>query len=920
MSQIKAGPLDFQFNSRYGGFVLNYEGVSIIKEADFWIVNSDWTQHYYKFSLEGEVTVETQGDKQIMRIPHENKVFKGEHLISATENELEIQLKYQLVQDLDDVVMESCLGYFSASVIAGCPFKAEMIDGTTLEGIIPQTALYPDNERSMLAPKPLRRLKIKSRIGQITIEVSGEPDGITVIDSRKNPIEWARKYPIFWAGVMETKLKPFEEKMQTIRIRFEPISKSTQKEIAPKGTPEVEESAELRMPPAPSVVVIPEPKEMVLLDNDFVLTPETKIVVAEKADAADFYGAKSFANEIKTRYQLDLEIVRENQIQQTENVILIGEATKNKMAAKVSASLEMKAPEQEEGYSLAVTAAQVVVLGADQRGSYYGMQTLKQLVKASAEQLSIQGCRINDYPTLKFRGALVFFGKEALPFHKKLVDRILARYKYNHLIIADGDVEWKSVPELITERCMPQKDVKELVQYAKEHFIGVSPLIHSLGYSPWMFANGQNRDLAEDPNRPYGCCPSNPKSHEFLFKIYDEALELFEPEYFHIGHDEVTYTEEFPKDPICKQKTAGQLITDDIIKLHDYLTARGVKVMIWSDMFLTRGDSPDACNAPSPEEAAWRRSVLPKDIIITDWHYAVAEADAYRSTPIFQNDGFKTIVCPWNAPGNIANFAEMGKKNNAYGMLQTLWVGFNHHEGKLTEFFDQYTAFVLGGDYAWNSGGVAPEKLPYRADEEFKKQWEQTAPERSPRKGFTIDLNSIYNLNLSNDFDSNFNPGESLERIPFGFTRLKNDRYHFAETTEELSGVRLACSIDSKLKFSDQIEIPIHQTAGTLMFIHTSAWPEAPGKNIGSYRINYEDGSQECIELIYAGNIASWTDERTCVNGPTIWSGETKSGQKIALRRLEWKNPNPDKTIKSIQFIGTGSEAGPILLAVSGIA
>jgi hypothetical protein len=50
-----------------------------------------------------------------------------------------------------------------------------------------------------------------------------------------------------------------------------------------------------------------------------------------------------------------------------------------------------------------------------------------------------------------------------------------------------------------------------------------------------------------------------------------------------------------------------------------------------------------------------------------------------------------------------------------------------------------------------------------------------------------------------------------------------------------------------------------------------------------------------------------------------VWEGRTKDGQKAALQRLQWDNPHPDKEITSVDVISARTEAGPIVLAISGM-
>ena len=42
-------------------------------------------------------------------------------------------------------------------------------------------------------------------------------------------------------------------------------------------------------------------------------------------------------------------------------------------------------------------------------------------------------------------------------------------------------------------------------------------------------------------------------------------------------------------------------------------------------------------------------------------------------------------------------------------------------------------------------------------------------------------------------------------------------------------------------------------------------------------------------------------------------------GADASLRRWAWTNPHPDKAIRSLEVVSAGTEAGPILAAITGV-
>ena len=128
---------------------------------------------------------------------------------------------------------------------------------------------------------------------------------------------------------------------------------------------------------------------------------------------------------------------------------------------------------------------------------------------------------------------------------------------------------------------------------ARENFLEPIPLVQSLGHAEWIFKNGQNRDIAEDPCAGWAYDATNPASYEFVGKIYDEAIDLFRPKFFHIGHDEVTMRGEYPYREESKKHSVAELFAMDVKKLDAYFRPKNIRIMLWGDMMLSKGESND---------------------------------------------------------------------------------------------------------------------------------------------------------------------------------------------------------------------------------------------------------------------------------------------------------------------------------------
>lgn len=919
---LKVGKMALSFNPQ-SGFRLDYGGATVFTESSLRAMKPGWIAIYYSYEM-GKKNIEISdipGGKTIV-IPHKTADFDGVHRITMSENKITFDLTYKLTAKVDDAGIEYCLGYLSAPLITGCNYETEAKTGGE-NGIIPLKAIT-DGWDGSITKNSFSKILLHSRVGDISVQTNGVPNDLQLVDSRGLKVTWADKHPIFMLSAPRKLLKQNEEGHSIVTITFNPLTPYAKPATTTSGTATITEMPDLRKTAAKPVVVIPEPQQMTLKSGDFVLSGKTQIVVGNAAKEEDLRGAKSFADEVYSLYRIRIPIVRVKDAT-AQSQILIGEKSLNSRLAKFASIDGITAPDKPEGYALSVSPSRIVVLGHDRRGTFYGMQTLKQLVKVSYELISVQGCRITDFPSLQFRGAHLYTGNQALPFHKKLIDKVFSRFKMNNLLLCIDQIQWKCEPKLAPYYAMSQDDLKSDIRFANEHFMECTPEISSLGHTNWMFYNKQHMDLAEDPAHPYAYCPSNENSYKFIFKIFDEAIDIFHPKYVHIGHDEVTSVEaEFPHDAVCKQKSIPDLFLGDTIRLHDYLKSKNVGVMMWGDMMLSPGISSDACNMADANEALRLRRSIPKDIVVTDWHYDIAKPKEFGGLRAFQDEGHKAIASSWYTPANIRNFSQAAKDNNSYGLLQTTWAGTNSCEQNLKDSREQFTAFVLAAEYAWNSGRTPLEKLPYQADEAFFAEWNRTAPKRECVKGFLVDLSRVYNTPLANVGSSPTWIGETkesdLSSMPTGRTRLVDDSFSLGKSASVNSAVRLSGALDGPMAYPGTVEIPIGQTAQSLLFLHTCVWPETPDKVVGAYRVNYSDGSSAEIPLAYRKNIAAWVDTGVCSNALIAWHHESKSGEKTSIREAAWINPNPDKVIKSIEFRSTGTSAAPVLLGISGIS
>jgi hypothetical protein len=360
------------------------------------------------------------------------------------------------------------------------------------------------------------------------------------------------------------------------------------------------------------------------------------------------------------------------------------------------------------GYTLEAGGGLLKIHGQDQEGLRNGILRAVQLTKALNGQLVIPATEMKDWPVIDYRGVHMYVGPESLSFQTKLMNRMLAPMGLNQVVLQCERTDWKATPEIKAAWTMSREDLVKLFKLYRDAGIEPTPLIQSFGHMGWLFMNGQNKDLAFNPDVLFAVDPRKPRTREVLTKIWDEAIALLEPKKIHFGLDEVSMRG-FPTDPAF----VTGLWNEHVPFLADLAKKHEKPFMIWGDKLLAPGEAPDATNGGTKAEAAKRRSVVPKGSYIADWHYINNDNPGiYKSLEILKNDGLKPIASTWNRPENIKGFFKAAELAGA-GALQTTWAGYTSTEDNMLRESSQLVAYALAAEYAWSGRTERAAKLPY---------------------------------------------------------------------------------------------------------------------------------------------------------------------------------------------------------------
>lgn len=355
-------------------------------------------------------------------------------------------------------------------------------------------------------------------------------------------------------------------------------------------------------------------------------------------------------------------------------------------------------------FRITIRKGSVSVIGQETEGYRNGLRRLAQLAFLKNGQMVLPTGQILDDPSTIWRGVHLFVGPDALVFQRKLWDRVLGPLGFNKVVLQCERTNWKSLPGIGTKTTMAREDLVKLFDFYRSINVEPIPLIQSYGHAEWLFANHQNLDIALNKAVPYAVDPRIPRTRKVLDSLWDEAIEALHPKTIHFGLDEVDMRG-FEESPHLETELWNLHIPflAEIAKRHQ------VKMMMWGDQIEAPGEAPDAAFGDTKEDAAKRRSVIPRGTFIADWHY-MADSNPNTFLPsltLLNNDDLIPVASAWYRPENVRGF-DLAAAKAGFGTLQTTWAGYESDEPGFIRNFNQFAAMVLAGDYSWSA---RPEEL-----------------------------------------------------------------------------------------------------------------------------------------------------------------------------------------------------------------
>ena len=381
--------------------------------------------------------------------------------------------------------------------------------------------------------------------------------------------------------------------------------------------------------------VIPLPKQITQMKgNPFILSSTTKIIFPE--NDSDLKRISNYLSEyIKDKTNLLLKTTSK-----------IPKIKKNLILFLYDDRLK------KEEYKITINQNLIIISSSTPNGIFYGCQTLRKSLplinekitkktknKNSLLQIQIYPIIILDNPTFKYRSIMLDCSRHYFPisFLKKVID-ILSLHNMNnlHWHLTDDQgwrIEIKKYP-LLTEigsirnnsyigrntqmedtrygGFYTQEDIKELINYASDHFITITPEIDLPGHTLSLLSAYPNLGCTKENytvKDSFGIfedilCAGNDESFIFINNIFNEMIEIFPHEYIHIGGDEAPKNQ-WNRCSLCNKRMKDENITDIehlqgyfSSRVGNYLSDKGKRIIGWDEIL---------------------ESTISKDAIIMSW-------------------------------------------------------------------------------------------------------------------------------------------------------------------------------------------------------------------------------------------------------------------------------------------------------------
>jgi hexosaminidase len=413
--------------------------------------------------------------------------------------------------------------------------------------------------------------------------------------------------------------------------------------------------------------LVPSPKRVECGQGRFAFSRHVSIDVRERTNEDDLFSAAQLSEEVLR----DVGVKPHRTARPRAGSVVVGRIGTDKEILLGLKGIQAGLLDSlgEEGYVVEVRPERITVAARTGAGVFYGVQTLKQLVRANRTGDAIPCVTIVDWPSLRYRGWMQDISRGPIPTMASLKKMIatMAEYKQNcFTLYTENLFRLKSHPDLAPADGLTAEEVKDLSEFARKYHCDMIGNAQSFGHMEHILASPFYAGIRETPSV---VSPAVEATYTLLKEMYAEIIPAYSSPLFHINCDEVTGLGTGPARGMVDSLGSGGVYAYHINRINDIVRPYGKRLLMWGDIA-----------ASNPQIV----SRLPKDLVIISWGYDARESFVDAILP-FKETGFDFMVAPgvscwgqvWpnmsNAMTNISNYVRDGAALGAIGMLNTVW-------------------------------------------------------------------------------------------------------------------------------------------------------------------------------------------------------------------------------------------------------
>ena len=297
-------------------------------------------------------------------------------------------------------------------------------------------------------------------------------------------------------------------------------------------------------------------------------------------------------------------------------------------------------------------------------------------------------------PELPVRGLYLGAPKpDEVPLLVGFIHDALPKEGVNVLVLEiDYRYQYTSHPEVVDSDALSKSDIQAIVAACRQAGVRLIPLVNLLGHQSWAEQTfgllRAHPEFDETPgkypaNKGIYCrsyCPLHPDLHKVVFDLIDELAAVCEADAVHVGMDEVFILADSDC-PRCKSRNRAELFAQEVRTLHDHLAQSHRAMWMWGDRFIDGAVTGVGEWEGSENGTAFAINLVPRDIVMCDWHYDSVPATAAR----FAVEGFPVVYAPWRQTEVALGELDVVRAIRAHadgtiaprmmGVLQTTWGG-----------------------------------------------------------------------------------------------------------------------------------------------------------------------------------------------------------------------------------------------------